>query len=415
MPHLDEGILSALLDGELAGAEQQEIEAHLRTCAECRDRLAELKGFMQVADQLVTALDEVPAKSDPRQPARRRDYRALAWAASIVLAVGLGFAGRSLLLNDRLPANSAARDEVGNMVAEPRPTAPDSPAATDREQVAIGAPSAPAESDRRVNQGPDQTPALERRSGVTSAPSSELSIRGGRTDQANSYIDGVPVKPGYRGTGFKSDSAVRIGSNAFDTASADSSRADGPGRVQDIASGAGAPAPADMLRDSVAPEGQVQGQLGIADKDPTSRGTRERENAAQAQSPPAALFQPRNEVSTYSPLNLTGTRVIPMEEAVRVLGGSIRLVDSLTPVRMELMGADSTIRVVYQTGGVELWLDQRRDRGGAVAPRSLAPPTERKLAYASNQLSWNDLQGFYLTLTGPLPTAALVQIKARIH
>jgi anti-sigma factor RsiW len=32
MPHLDEGILSALLDGELSGAEQQEIEAHLRTC-----------------------------------------------------------------------------------------------------------------------------------------------------------------------------------------------------------------------------------------------------------------------------------------------------------------------------------------------------------------------------------------------
>ena len=86
MLHLDEGILSALLDGELSGAEQQEIEAHLRGCAECRDRLAELKGFMQVADQLVTALDEEPAKAVPSQPVRRRDYRALAWAASIVLA-----------------------------------------------------------------------------------------------------------------------------------------------------------------------------------------------------------------------------------------------------------------------------------------------------------------------------------------
>ncbi|HEV8125274.1 MAG TPA: zf-HC2 domain-containing protein [Gemmatimonadales bacterium] len=414
MPHLDEGILSALLDGELSGAEQQEIDAHLRTCAECRDRLAELKGFMQVADQLVTALDEVPAQSTPSQPARRRDYRALAWAASIVLAVGLGFAGRSLLLNDRRPTTSAARDEVGNLVAEPRPMAPDSPASTDREQVAIGSPSAQAESERRVNQSPNQTPALERRSGVSSAPSSELSVRGGRTDESATSVDGVPVKPGYRGTGFRTDSAGRIASNAVEAPSADSSRADGPGR-QDVASGAGVPAPADRLRDSIAPESQVQGQLGIADKDATALGTRERENAAQAQSPPAALFQPRNEVSTYNPLNLTGTRVIPMEEAVRVLGGSIRLVDSLTPVRMELMGADSTIRVVYHTGGVELWLDQRRDRGGAVARRSLAAPMERKSVYVSNQLSWNDLQGFYLTLTGPLPVAALVQIKARIH
>jgi hypothetical protein len=249
---------------------------------------------------------------------------------------------------------------------------------------------------------------------VSSAPSSELSVRGGRTDESATSVDGVPVKPGYRGTGFRTDSAGRIASNAVEAPSADSSRADGPGR-QDVASGAGVPAPADRLRDSIAPESQVQGQLGIADKDATALGTRERENAAQAQSPPAALFQPRNEVSTYNPLNLTGTRVIPMEEAVRVLGGSIRLVDSLTPVRMELMGADSTIRVVYHTGGVELWLDQRRDRGGAVARRSLAAPMERKSVYVSNQLSWNDLQGFYLTLTGPLPVAALVQIKARIH
>jgi hypothetical protein len=234
-------------------------------------------------------LDEVPAKSAPSQPARRRDYRALAWAASIVLAVGLGFAGRSLLLNDRLAGKFPARDEVGNLVAEPRPTTLDTPVSRAREQVAIGTPRTPAESDRRVNQGPEQTPALERQSGVTSAPSSELAVRGGRTDEAATYVDGVPVKPGYRGTGFRTDSAGRIASNAVKALSADSSRADGPGR-QDVATGAGAPAPADRLRDSVAPEGQVQGQLGIADKDATALGTRERENAAQAQSPRPPCF-----------------------------------------------------------------------------------------------------------------------------
>jgi hypothetical protein len=419
MPHLDEGILSALLDGELARAEQQEVEAHLRTCGECRDRLAELKGFMQVADQLVTALDDVPAKPVQRQPARRRDYRALAWAASIVLAVGLGFAGRSLLLNDRLPATAGERDQVGNLVNESQPTTPNSPAAADRERVAIGSPSAPAESDARVTRGPGQAqlrdsagniPAdtmpvdrtagvLELRPGISSAPRSELSIRGGRTDQSSTYIDGVPVKPGYRGTGFKSDSSVRIGSNGLEAGSANAS---------------GAAAQADKpRRDSATPESQ--GQVQAEEKDAAGLGMRARENAAQAQSTPAALLQPRDEVITSAPLGLVGARIITMEQAVRILGGAIRLVDSLTPVRVERTGADSAVRVVYLTVGVEIWLDQRRDRGDPSNLMQSAPTAFEAPLADSNRLSWNDLHGFYLTLTGPLPVAELERLKARIR
>ena len=44
-------------------------------------------------------------------------------------------------------------------------------------------------------------------------------IRGGRTDQGTIYIEGVPVAPGYRGTGFRSDSGVQIGVNGFEEAS----------------------------------------------------------------------------------------------------------------------------------------------------------------------------------------------------
>ena len=104
-----------------------------------------------------------------------------------------------------------------------------------------------------------------------------------------------------------------------------------------------------------------------------------------------------------------------MDEAVRVLGGSIRLVDSLTPVRVERTGADSAVRVVYLTAGVEIWLDQRRDRGDSsnLVQSALtaipAPLADR------NRLSWNDLHGFYLTLTGPLPVAELERLKARIR
>lgn len=382
MLHLDEGILSALLDGELSGAEQQEIEAHLRTCAECRDRLAELKGFMQVADQLVTALDEVPAEVMARPLVRRRDYRVLAWAASIVLAVGMGFAGRSLLM-DRNALNSA--NEPGLMSQKtapvsdaPMPAAAASPETSEAVRARVDARNESSTANKELARDEERRPVRPE-----SAPVDSIGLR--------SQVSGTMAELPLSG-------------------------------LNDGAAGAGAPTPVPVPDDRLARDTAVtgsQGQLGVGEKDATALRTRaRRENAAQAQaaSPPAAaMLQPREEVPGFAPLRLTVTRVIPMEEAVRVLGGSIRLVDSLTPARMEIMGADSTIRVVYQTAGVEIWLDQRRVRSAVEAGRSWSQEAESKLSKASNRLSWNDLQGFYLTLTAPLPTAALEQIKARIH
>ncbi|MEO8199031.1 MAG: carboxypeptidase regulatory-like domain-containing protein, partial [Gemmatimonadota bacterium] len=63
--------------------------------------------------------------------------------------------------------------------------------------------------------------------GVVASPGGgALSIRGGRTDQAATYVDGVPTTPGYRGTGFRATTGmaggtggVQIGTNAFEQAS----------------------------------------------------------------------------------------------------------------------------------------------------------------------------------------------------
>ncbi len=60
--------------------------------------------------------------------------------------------------------------------------------------------------------------------GVVASPGGgALSIRGGRTDQAATYVDGVPTTPGYRGTGFRSSlqggNGASIGTNAFEQAS----------------------------------------------------------------------------------------------------------------------------------------------------------------------------------------------------
>jgi hypothetical protein len=57
--------------------------------------------------------------------------------------------------------------------------------------------------------------------GVMASPGSTvLSVRGGRPDENSTYIDGVPVQPGNRGTGGgRSLPTLQVGTNAFEDAS----------------------------------------------------------------------------------------------------------------------------------------------------------------------------------------------------
>src|SRR3954468_16486066 len=71
MPHLDEGTLHALLDGELNLRQASEVQSHLGTCVACGSRLPEVKQFLAEADRLVGALEVsagAGAASPPAQP-----------------------------------------------------------------------------------------------------------------------------------------------------------------------------------------------------------------------------------------------------------------------------------------------------------------------------------------------------------
>src|SRR5919107_4235822 len=67
MPHLDEGTLHALLDGELELAEVKEIQTHLGACAACGSRLHDVKQFLSEADRLVADLQTPPGAPRARQ------------------------------------------------------------------------------------------------------------------------------------------------------------------------------------------------------------------------------------------------------------------------------------------------------------------------------------------------------------
>ena len=97
MPHLDEGTLHALVDGEVRSADLEAIRTHLAVCAECRAQLDEARACAGEAAGLVELVEVPPAgqgADKPRGGTRRRfPMRELAWAASVVAAVGLGYAG----------------------------------------------------------------------------------------------------------------------------------------------------------------------------------------------------------------------------------------------------------------------------------------------------------------------------------
>ena len=120
MSHVDDGTLHAYLDGELSPTEAQGVEAHLAQCPGCRGRLEEERALITRAGELL-ALAAPPDRALP--PFRAGDLKPpprlwwqvrqpLAWAATVVLALGIGtYLGNGL---EQLPKSDTARDAAGD-------------------------------------------------------------------------------------------------------------------------------------------------------------------------------------------------------------------------------------------------------------------------------------------------------------
>ena len=121
--------------------------------------------------------------------------------------------------------------------------------------------------------------------------------------------------------------------------------------------------------------------------------------------------------------------IVTLEEAVKTLGGTIRLVDGMVPARVEAVESielgSRQIRVVYlDPPGRELWLDQEvpaetdQPSAGALAngARLLTGDTLALAGPGGRQtLSWLDQTGVQLGLTGYLPADSLRGLARRIH
>ncbi|HEY8256761.1 MAG TPA: zf-HC2 domain-containing protein [Gemmatimonadales bacterium] len=106
MRHIPEDELHAYLDQALSRNQCVEIESHLADCHSCqatrdgiaalRDRTTALLARLAPPRSISPSYESLRRRADVVVSARRRRMRAVAWAASLVVAVGLGY-GASVL------------------------------------------------------------------------------------------------------------------------------------------------------------------------------------------------------------------------------------------------------------------------------------------------------------------------------
>ncbi len=385
MPHLDEGTLTALLDHELEPAARQAAEDHLTGCRECRALYQEIQGLAVEADQLIATV-ELPANPSPSTPTvpapsgyRWSRWRPVAWAASVVLALGLGWSSSKL--------TARRGDAVASVpTAEVAAGGTDAPAAADD---ALGKTSAPppaaapspapkAQLDRDVTVGRTererfaQTEQTDRRERDAKAA---VTLPAEKQDAAEVVTDGVPVQVSA-----------------------------GPVNVPAPAAAPAAPAVTAQIR------GRRVAGVEAKDEAPI------RLTESSLEETPGILTE------------------ITLEDAVGRLGGSIRLLGGLVPVRVlcgSAPGFDSgrtggIIRLVYvDPPGRELWLDQAvaapadeaRQGFGQRSMNPLLPGDTLALSSgdAARSIRWIDDTGRSLRLTGFLATDSLRTLMTRVR
>jgi anti-sigma factor RsiW len=157
--HIPDDELHAYLDQALPRSRCVTLESHLAACPGCRarrDATAALRDRTTLLlAQLTPERKRIPPSYEELQrralarPSPRFGWRDVAWAASLLLAVGVGYGVRSSLV--RAPSTSAMRRPAELVV----PTAPLASAAI---ETRVGSRTIPARHATTASPGPDGSP-----------------------------------------------------------------------------------------------------------------------------------------------------------------------------------------------------------------------------------------------------------------
>jgi hypothetical protein len=189
MQHVDEGRLHAWLDGELpAGGPDgaRALERHLAGCAACRAMVEEERKIRDAASAILRDADPGPPQVIPIASARsaphgRRTWVALGWAASVLVALGVGWIARP-----EAPRSVVLAPAPGPAPRAPSPAQPGAPLgvettrtpAPDRQNRA-GRPAAPTTTSAPAAPAADAT--------APSAPAPEADATPVTTEEAREF------------------------------------------------------------------------------------------------------------------------------------------------------------------------------------------------------------------------------------
>jgi hypothetical protein len=161
MRHIPEDELHAYLDQALSRSQCVEIESHLAACPTCRatrdgiaalrDRTTALLARLAPPRRVPMAFEALRRQGDYRASVRRRRIRIAAWAASLVVAVGAGWAAAALSHHE--PLRPLAGVEAS--------AAPVLPRAVAGAPVSRNEPPAPEHAAVRSTPRPAQPPTRE--------------------------------------------------------------------------------------------------------------------------------------------------------------------------------------------------------------------------------------------------------------
>jgi len=138
MPHHDEGLIHAWLDGELDAAEAARVEALVATDPAWAAAAADARGLVAASSRIVRALDDVPARVIPARtggsPVRAPRLRMMRVAALLLVVAGTAVVLRerdaAIVIREAAPTPRPGRETgPAKAIAAPVEQAPSTPAA----------------------------------------------------------------------------------------------------------------------------------------------------------------------------------------------------------------------------------------------------------------------------------------------
>jgi hypothetical protein len=382
--HLDDGIIHALLDGELSGDELAGARAHVLACEACSARVAEERLLAGEAERLIAELDEpaaapggagavppppgsptvkgppvvlIPADGEDlnsRWQRRRGPGRGIGIAATIAIAAGAGF----FALQGSPGSGTFASDSVvSDMAPLPAPddrafALTDSGAAPTTRDTA---PASPVPLAAETSEAPPQDPAPA----GDAADVRETSLANAATQRAP-----TPVELQSGQAKAREDRSVRAEERAPAPAATEPAASPPSGDRTARAAAAQRPAPAE--RDEAVASVRPGVTAGAASASPDVP----RRDSVSVPAPSAASAPaPRRAPPSLEQQAQISMR-IGLDEAQRLLGGPMHVIDGLQPEFVGLVpgrlvrGAnpsDYVVRVVYLDDQRRMiFLDQQR-------------------------------------------------------